>query len=192
MTATQAGELTALVSLLETTPGFEELIAALESGNSGTIDGAWGSSRALAAATVHSRCEATTLVVLPREADLDDFADDLASFLGQVPSAFPAWASLPQDADLTDAVFGRRLRVLRELASDTPPKLVIATIAALLQPVPAREEIRAGTRRLSVGDELEEVDFQRLLTDRGFEQVTGIQLPGEFAVRGTAMFSTFE
>ena len=184
MTATQAGELTTLVSLLETTPGFEELIAALESGNSGTIDGAWGSSCALAAATVHSRCEATTLVVLPREADLDDFADDLASFLGQVPSAFPAWASLPQDADPTDAVFGRRLRVLRELASGTPPKLVIATIAALLQPVPAREEIRAGTRRLSVGDELEEVDFQRWLTDRGFEQVTGIQLPGEFAVRG--------
>ena len=184
MTATQAGDLTALVSLLETTPGFEKLIAALESGNSGTIDGAWGSSSALSAATLSLRCGGTTLVVLPREADLDDYADDLAAFLGEPPILFPAWASLPQETDVTDVVFGRRLRVLRRLSSSAPPKVVVATIAALLQPVPAREEIAAGTRRLVVGDELDEEAFRAWLTERGFEQVTGIQLPGEFAVRG--------
>lgn len=184
MTATQTGDLTTLVSLLETTPGFEELVAALQSGNSGTIDGAWGSACALAAATVHLRCDSTTLIVLPREADLDDFVDDLTSFLAVPPAVFPAWASLPEDADLTDAVFGQRLRVLRQLAGDSPPKLVVATIAALLQPVPDREKIQAGTRRLAVGDELEEDGFQAWLKEHGFEQVTGIQLPGEFAVRG--------
>jgi transcription-repair coupling factor (superfamily II helicase) len=184
VTATQAGDLTALVSLLETTPGFEELIAALESGNSGTIDGAWGSSSALSVATLSQRCGGTTLVVLPREADLDDYADDLAAFNGEPPVIFPAWASLPQETDVTDVVFGRRLRVLRQLAGDTPPQVVVATIAALLQPVPAREEIAAGTRRLVVGDVLDEEAFRQWLTERGFEAVTGIQLPGEFAVRG--------
>ncbi|MFP6766175.1 MAG: transcription-repair coupling factor, partial [Planctomycetaceae bacterium] len=184
MTAVQIDDLTALVSLLETTPGFEELVAALDSGNSGTIDGAWGSSSALAMATLSQRCDSTMLVVLPREADLDDCVSDLESWCGETPAVFPAWASLPQESDMTDAVFGRRLRILRQLNSASPPGLVVATIAALLQPVPARHEIKAATRRLAVGDQLDENSFCDWLTGRGFESVTGIRLPGEFAVRG--------
>jgi len=184
MTTASAAELTALVPLLEKTPGFEGLIEALEAGNSGTIDGAWGSACALSAAATASRHNGTLLVVLPRPADLDDFADDLTAFLDRSPSLFPAWETLPQESDVTDAVFGRRLHVLKRCLSGKAPRLIVTTIGALLQPVPARSEIRDGTRRISVGDELDEAAFQAWLIDRGFERVTGIEYPGEFAVRG--------
>lgn len=177
-------ELTALVSLLEGTPGFDGLVSALKAGNSGTIDGAWGSASALTSATLSKRCSGTLLVVLPRQADLDDYADDMEAFLGEAPSIFPAWDTLPSEHDVTDSVFGKRLRILRQFQGGEWPKLVVTTIAALLQPTPSRAEIQAGTRTVSIGDELDQEDFQQWLIDRGFERVTGIQLPGEFAVRG--------
>jgi transcription-repair coupling factor (superfamily II helicase) len=183
-TYTAPQELTALVSLLEGTPGFNGLVSALEAGNSGTIDGAWGSASALTSATLSKRCPGTLLVVLPRQADLDDYADDLEAFLGEAPSIFPAWDTLPNEHDVTDSVFGKRLRILRRFQGSERPKLVVTTIAALLQPTPSRADIQAGTRTVSIGDELDQEDFQQWLIDRGFERVTGIQLPGEFAVRG--------
>jgi transcription-repair coupling factor (superfamily II helicase) len=183
-TYTAPQELTALVSLLEGTPGFNGLVSALEAGNSGTIDGAWGSASALTSATLSKRWPGTLLVVLPRQADLDDYADDLEAFLGEAPSIFPAWDTLPNEHDVTDSVFGKRLRILRRFQGVEQPKLVVTTIAALLQPTPSRAEIQAGTRTVSIGDELDQEDFQQWLIDRGFERVTGIQLPGEFAVRG--------
>ena len=183
-TYTAPQELTALVSLLEGTPGFNGLVSALEAGNSGTIDGAWGSASALTSATLSKRCPGTLLVVLPRQADLDDYADDLEAFLGEAPSIFPAWDTLPDEHDVTDSVFGKRLRILRRFQGAERPKLVVSTIAALLQPTPSRADIQAGTRTVSIGDELDLEDFQQWLIDRGFARVTGIQLPGEFAVRG--------
>jgi transcription-repair coupling factor (superfamily II helicase) len=184
MAATTLQNLTELTPLLEVNPGFDELVAALEAGNSGTIDGAWGSASALAAATLVKRTSGTVLVVLPRASGLDDYVDDLLAFTGELPEVFPAWDTLPDEHSVTDSVFGRRLRVLRRLQSEAPPKLVLATVSALIQPVPSREEIAAGTRRVSTSDELEQDDFCSWLEGRGFERVTGIQYPGEFAVRG--------
>jgi len=183
-TYTAPQELTALVSLLEGNPGFDTLIAALEAGNSGTIDGAWGSASALTSAALSNRCPGTLLVVLPRQSDLDDYADDLEAFLGEAPAIFPAWDTLPDEHDVTDSVFGRRLRICRRFQGSEPPSLVVTTIAALLQPTPSRAEIEAGTRTISVGETLDQDGFQEWLVERGFERVTGIQLPGEFAVRG--------
>ncbi|MDA0284705.1 MAG: hypothetical protein O3B86_15260, partial [Planctomycetota bacterium] len=100
-TYTAPQELTALVSLLESNPGFDKLIAALAAGNSGTIDGAWGSASALTSATLSKRCPGTLLVVLPRQADLDDYTDDLEAFLGEAPGIFPAWDTLPDEHNVT-------------------------------------------------------------------------------------------
>jgi transcription-repair coupling factor (superfamily II helicase) len=78
-----------LVPKLLQAEGFADVVAALARGESASIDGAWGSSSALAAAALSSGTDRTLLVVLPRSSDVDDFAADLQGFLGAAPEVFP-------------------------------------------------------------------------------------------------------
>ncbi|HAH43621.1 MAG TPA: transcription-repair coupling factor, partial [Planctomycetaceae bacterium] len=104
-----------LVPVLSRSDGFAAVTAALRSGQSGTIDGAWGGSCALTAACVAAALDSVLLIVLPRLSEIDEFSGDLASFMGTIPEIFPAWETLPDEHDVADAVFGGRLRVLSQL-----------------------------------------------------------------------------
>ena len=82
-----AAGLTDLAPKLLQVEGFAEVAAALARGESAAVDGAWGSSSALAVAALAEGTERTLLVVLPRPSDLDDFAADLLGFLGTAPKS---------------------------------------------------------------------------------------------------------
>jgi len=163
---------------------FRHVLGALQHQESGTIDGAWGSSSALVAATLASEASAPLLIVLPRLSEVDDFAADLAPYLAQPPRVFPAWETLPKDRSVSDQVFGARLRVLQELESPEPPAVIVTCFAALMQPVPSRESRQAGTRTIAVGTDLDVEEFLKWLVHQGFERVPSIEAPGEFAVHG--------
>ncbi|MEZ5942152.1 MAG: transcription-repair coupling factor [Planctomycetaceae bacterium] len=173
-----------LVPLLGRVDSFRQVIAAMHRGHSGTIDGAWGSSSALAAAAIAVEAPGTVVVVQPRINDVDDFAVDLDALSSEIPLVLPAWESLPSERSMSDTIFGARLRVLSELESATPPKLVVTSIAALLQPAPAKSQRVAATRILKVNDELDVDEFLHWLVDRGFERVPALEMPGEFSVHG--------
>ena len=123
---------------LEATEGFAALLDALRARRAATIDGAWHSSAALAAATLGLAVPQTLLIVLAHPRDLDAWAEDLASFSGERAAVFPAWDALPTADTVLDEIGGRRLRLLRQLESDSPPRLLLTTMQALLQPVPDR------------------------------------------------------
>jgi len=174
-----------LIGTIQRVEAFQSVIAALKRGASGTIDGAWGSSCALIAAAALQETNAPLLIVLPRISDIDDFALDLSSLLPQhSPLVFPAWESLPKDRSVKDAIFGQRIRVLKQLESDHPPAVVVASFPALLQPVPSRELRTANSRELRVGETLKTEDLLAWLVERGFERVPAIEMPGEFSVHG--------
>src|SRR5258708_11819753 len=187
-----------LVDVMRQSDGFADVREALSRGESAAIDGAWGSSCALAAAAlagngfaekaypvqekrrkktatvrsdgvaVDSRSGPVLLIVLPRISEVDDFAVDLAGFLGRDPEILPAWESVLNADEATDPVFTGRMRVLRqfdatpasaveknpspaaaELREAAPPRTVVVTsFPALLQPVPSREQVTASTRTL--------------------------------------------
>jgi transcription-repair coupling factor (superfamily II helicase) len=176
--------LTDLVPKLLQVEGFAEAVSALARGESTAIDGAWGSSCALAVAALAESTERTLLVVLPRPSDLDDFAADLFGFLGRAPEIFPAWETLPQDYSVRDAIYGGRLRVLGRLNEAEPPRIVVTNFAALMQPVPSRRERVQGTRRVRVGDVIDTEELLRWLVERGFERVPAIEVSGEFSMHG--------
>ena len=61
---------------------FAPIAAALKKGQAATVDGAWNSSAALAAATLGLQAPKTLLIVLAHPRDLDPWAEDLVSFTG--------------------------------------------------------------------------------------------------------------
>src|SRR5262249_13167638 len=144
-----------------------EVLAALKNGRSGTIDGAWGSAGPLAAAALGLHAPQTLLIVLAHVGDVDDFRDDVATFSGLAPEAFPAWDRLPVELAAGDEVFGRRLQVLKRLAGPSPPRFVIAPFQALLQPVPTPEVLARSSRTIRLGDTLAIEELIAWLADRG-------------------------
>jgi transcription-repair coupling factor (superfamily II helicase) len=164
--------------------GFPEALAALNNGRAATIDGAWGSAAGLVTAALGLHAPTTLVVVLAHVGDVDDFRDDLAVFSGITPDVFPAWEKLPREQDATDEVFGKRLRVVGRLAGPLPPRLVVAPIQALLQPVPRREILHRMSRRVSVGDVITIDELASWLLERGMVRAEVVEVPGEFSLRG--------
>jgi transcription-repair coupling factor (superfamily II helicase) len=174
--------LTDLTNLLQQAEGFPGVLDALERARSATIDGAWGSSSALATATLALRAPRTLLVVIAHPRDLDFWTGDLASFSGVRPVVFPAWDNQPGSGPL-DEVAGQRLRLLRQLETD-PPRLLLTTFQALMQPVPDRAALAANRRRLSTGETIDPEELATWLVDHGYRHVDVAELPGEFSRRG--------
>lgn len=177
-------DLAGLVPRISAQHGFGELLKALPVHRTALIDGAWNSAAPLAIAGLLTAAPSTVLVVLPREKELDAFALDVRSFSGVTPLVFPAWETLPQELRMSDPILGSRLRVVKALESPQPPRVVMTTAQALLQPVPSRALRAAATRTWRVGDELDLDDLSAWLVSRGFERVPAIDLPGEFAIHG--------
>lgn len=173
-----------LTGLLEQAEGFAPLLAALKQGQSGTVDGAWGSSSALAAATLVKHAPAMVLVVIAHPREVDAWLGDLASFAGLAPVVLPAWDNWPLSGTSVDETAGQRLRLLRQLESANPPKLVLATIQALSQPVPDRKRLAATRRTLKVHDSADLEELAGWLVAQGYQPADVVETLGEFSRRG--------
>lgn len=175
-----------LRALLADAPGFSEVIAALHSGNSASVDGAWGSVCALSIAAIVAADERRVhLVLLPSIRDAEEFAEEFEGLTSNPVLLFPAWESLPDSDDPGDTVVANRLALVRRLMdSHRSAPVIVTSLPALLQPVPSRSSIQKATRTLKTGDELSLDEFTSWLMARGFERVTAVEMPGEFSIRG--------
>ena len=177
-------ELKDLTRLVQRAPGFPEMLAALKNGHSATLDGAWGSAGPLAAAGLGLHAPRTLLIVLAHVGDVDDFRDDVATFAGVSPEVFPAWDRLPKEAGPGDEVFGRRLRVLKALAGDAPPRFVVTTMQALLQPVPRPEVLERASHAVRVGETVPVERLTAWMVEKWMARVEVVEVAGEFSLRG--------
>jgi transcription-repair coupling factor (superfamily II helicase) len=185
VTATSASDrLLELVGCLERQEGFAEIVESMRAGHAATLDGVWGSSCALATAALAEEAPAVLVAVCPQIEDADALVDDLSLFTRIPPERFPAWESLPSDQQIHDSVFGDRLRILKQMQGSRPPKLLVASIQSLLQPVPDREVLARQTRSLRVGGAVAIEELSRWLIENGFCNTPAVELPGEFSVRG--------
>ena len=180
--ATAADRLLQLAGCLERQEGFAEVVESLQKGQAATLDGVWGSSCALVAATLATHAPATLVVVCPRVEQIDQAIDDLAMFSRIKPERFPASESVSGLGH--DEVFGQRLRLLKLLETADRPKIIVTGIQSLLQPSPSRETLNRQTRRLKVGDAVVVEDLAKWLVVNGLEHTTAVELPGEFSLRG--------
>lgn len=177
-----------LAEALANDPSMAAVVQSLQSGNSGTIDGAWGSSKSLAVAALAMSSPHVLVVVLPHFSEIDSFAEDLRTFGQKLNVVFPPLEDYGRQpsADMIrkDPSWGQRLSVLKTLTGEDPPRLILTTIQALLAPVPLPDDILRNSLRLIQGDLQSMDDVVRWLGKHGWTRTEAVELPGEFSVRG--------
>jgi transcription-repair coupling factor (superfamily II helicase) len=192
--------LTAVSTRLSASEGWDALRHAIQQGESGSIDGAWGSSAAAAVVALAAEVTAPLLVIVPHLTDIGPWQEDLASFAGERPAVFPAFETWPvvERAGKIAPETGHRLRLLQNLANGgrQPPEsrgadaprwpgsIILAPIAAVVQPVPPRADLAARGRRIAVGNTLDPDEFASWLVEAGYKRAEAVEFPGEFGRRG--------
>jgi transcription-repair coupling factor (superfamily II helicase) len=132
------------------------------------------------------------LVVVPEAHAHDDLLLDLAALLPEGGLACPAWprasGGTPPDVETlvarTQALARLRDARVAALAGRSLPLVVVASLAALLQPVPAPHVIDAAALALARGQQRAPATLLEHLALCGYVRVAAVEAPGEFAARG--------
>ena len=158
----------------------------------GVADGAEGLVLADLARAVAARADApaTSLLVVCRDGPrmaalaraLGFFAPDLAVL------EFPAWDCLPYDRVSPHAGFvAQRMTALSRLArvkGRDRPSVLLTTVNAALQRVPARSLVAQQSLSVAPGNVLAMDGITRWLELNGFVRASTVREPGDYAVRG--------
>ncbi len=129
------------------------------------------------------------LIVIPGVMETERIYADLCA-LGRSIDATPYLFSEHVEGD-PEAV-GDRLQVLRALQASTSSHLdkqdnsiiIVTSLVALQQGVPDPEALNNASITLSVGEEYEFEAMLEHLVAYGYERITDVEEPGQFAVRG--------
>ncbi len=165
---------------------FERIVTRLAAGQGCVSGGLWGSAQALVLAGLARRAQGPWMVVLSSDNEARAFAEDL-ELCGCDAAWFPSRQTGGRKGAHADPDLARRrLTVARALtgAKDERPRMVVASLPALLQPVPAAREIEAEMTSLAAGETLDAEAFLARLVKRGFERVPLVERAGEVSLRG--------
>ncbi|PYN10176.1 MAG: hypothetical protein DME06_14640, partial [Candidatus Rokuibacteriota bacterium] len=145
------------------------------------VSGLWGSARALVVGALLQPDPRPCLVLVSSLAEAQRWAGDLRFFGGRAVEFPPPeprlWRGRQRETDAARAVVCHRL-----LADE--PLAVVATPAALTQPLPDPAAFRAATIRLSVGDRLDRELLLEALERAGYERAHTVAEVGQWGVRG--------
>ncbi|MCX8954166.1 transcription-repair coupling factor, partial [Ruegeria sp. NA] len=111
----------------------------------------------------------------------------LAFFAPQMPVfVFPGWDCLPYDRVSPNAdISAARVATLAALVHQMPQQYVLlTTLNAATQRVPAREVLREAAFTARVGHRIDETALRNFLERMGFTQSPTVMEPGDYAIRG--------
>ncbi|MBK5926481.1 transcription-repair coupling factor [Rhodobaculum claviforme] len=99
---------------------------------------------------------------------------------------FPAWDCLPYDRVSPNPEVGAaRMATLAALAHGVPgPFVLLTTLNAAAQKVPAPEVLRDAVFRAEVGRRIDDAALRHFLTRMGFSAAPTVTEPGDYAIRG--------
>lgn len=99
---------------------------------------------------------------------------------------FPAWDCLPYDRVSPNAdISAMRMATLAGLVHGMPDRFVLlTTISAAMQRLPARAVLREAAFSARVGGRLDEAALRNFLVRMGFSQAPTVMEPGDYAIRG--------
>ena len=99
---------------------------------------------------------------------------------------FPAWDCLPYDRVSPNAdISAARMATLAGLVHGMPERFILlTTISAAMQRLPARGVLREAAFTAHVGGRLDEAALRAFLVRMGFSQAPTVMEPGDYAIRG--------
>jgi transcription-repair coupling factor (superfamily II helicase) len=111
----------------------------------------------------------------------------LAFFAPEMPVlSFPAWDCLPYDrVSPNPDISAARMATLAALVHGAPPRFVLlTTLNAVTQYIPAREVLAEAAFVAEVGRRIDEVRLRDFLARMGFSNAPTVTEPGDYAIRG--------
>ena len=106
---------------------------------------------------------------------------------GLVVLDFPAWDTTPYDrVSPAPEVQAARMATLAGLAQGAikGPFVLLTTLNAVMQRVPARDVVTRASFAAAVGDRIDEAGLREFLVRMGFVQSPTVTEPGDYAIRG--------
>ena len=191
-------EVNSFVQTLAQNTMFSEAATALWSGKPVSAEGIVGGSCALAIAALFQRGTKSLIVITPNAETAEQVAGDISLFLESEKEPeyrqnniflFPPMEQREYESEtalvIADESFGERVNILKQLASQSEPRcIVVASMPALLAPVPPLALLKERTQVLAVDNRVDLESLRRFLVEGGYHPTTAVDLPGEFAVRG--------
>jgi transcription-repair coupling factor (superfamily II helicase) len=176
---------------LAQTPAVQALARRVEPGGALTFSGVAATAQPFFAALLAKLFPQRPLVVVTENLKAQEsFQQDLETWLDEAPLYFPAWEILPHEDKLPPAdVISDRLQTLVALAEaakvpSPKSKVVVTSVAALLQKTFAAADLKIRTRVLCRGDQIAPLDLIEWLEEQGYEPEAQVTQRGEIALRG--------
>ncbi len=136
-------------------------------------------------AAVEAELRRPVVVVCGHLDEADDLADDLELFIGRRPDVLPALELGGSLGRLSEEQVSNRLQLIARYAAGVPASsLLVAPVQALMQSVPSRDQLKQLLLTIKPGDGLEPEKLIVWLSERGYNRLEQVEVPGDFAVRG--------
>lgn len=154
------------------------------------VSGQWGSSFAMTAGLLGHLTGRPVLLLVGHVDAADDAADDIEVLTGRAAELFPAWEADAAADHINDEVVGQRIGVCNLLAGLRAGKgegkqpIIVASMLALLQPVPTAEELGKSRLSLSANQAIDPQVLSEWLVKAGYEHVDQVDAHSQFARRG--------
>jgi transcription-repair coupling factor (superfamily II helicase) len=164
----------------------KSIFDALEKSQHVFVKGSAGSSPSLFAAELFHVKKKTILYITDDKEDALYINAEMEDLLGKEKVMyFPATHLEPYQIERTqNANLVLRTEVLNKLNSSKSPKVIVAYAGAISEKVLKKEDFKAISHHIKVGDQLDFDFVDELLSHYQFNQTDFVSEPGEFSVRG--------
>ncbi|MCU7617809.1 transcription-repair coupling factor [Chryseobacterium sp. PBS4-4] len=164
----------------------KEIFVQLENHQHLSVKGSAGSSVSIFTAELFLTRKKTILYLVDDKEEALYINTEMEDLLGKEKVLyFPATHLEPYQVEKTqNANLVLRTDVLNKINSEKSPKIIVAYMGALSEKVLKKEDFKAISHHIKVGDQLDFDFVDELLSHYQFQQTDFVSEPGEFSVRG--------
>lgn len=175
--------LTTIDTRLLSSPSLFEFFQLAPKHQSFLIEGLWDGAKAALLTLLFQSTQKNILIICSDKSE-NRLIDNLDYFgLGHFYE-FPAWETLPgEEIPPSPDIVGRRFQILHQFLTNNKPKLVTASLQAILQKIPSPEKVRPNCNLWKVGDEVPFDLLDEFLQSLGYRKEPVVSDKGQYALR---------